>query len=79
MGRGGSMEGGVAGEGGETPSVGVGCRDSGGCGGGAGGAGRNGGSEGAADGEAEGYKRYKGERVNTKKLLTDYEEALNRL
>ncbi len=29
-----------------------------------------------ADGEAEGYKRYKGEVVDTKKLLTDYAEAL---
>jgi RNA polymerase sigma factor (sigma-70 family) len=31
------------------------------------------------DGEAEGYKRYKGELVDTKRLLTDYEKALNRL
>ena len=30
------------------------------------------------DGEAEGYKRYKGELVDTKKLLTDYAEALRR-
>jgi hypothetical protein len=28
------------------------------------------------DGEAEGYKRYKGEIVDTKKLLTDYAQAL---
>ena len=31
------------------------------------------------DGEAKGYKRYKGELVDTKKLLTDYGEALRRL
>jgi hypothetical protein len=31
------------------------------------------------DGEAEGYKRYKGELVETKTLLTDYAEALRRL
>jgi uncharacterized protein (TIGR03067 family) len=30
-------------------------------------------------GEAEGYKRYKGELVDTKKLLADYVEALRRL
>jgi RNA polymerase sigma factor (sigma-70 family) len=31
------------------------------------------------DGEAEGYKRYQGELVDTKKLLSDYEKALKRL
>ena len=30
------------------------------------------------DGEAAGYRRYKGELVDTKKLLTDYAEALRR-
>jgi hypothetical protein len=30
------------------------------------------------DGEAAGYKRYKGELVDTKTLLTDYAEALRR-
>ena len=31
------------------------------------------------DGKAEGYKRYQGEPVHTKTLLTDYEKALERL
>ena len=30
-------------------------------------------------GEAEGYKRYQGELIDTKKLLSDYEKALKRL
>jgi hypothetical protein len=31
------------------------------------------------DGEAEGYRRYKGELLDPRKLLSDYEKALRRL